>query len=120
MACACIHPLAADYFASEINETIIMEMADAMVATGMKDAGYEYVNVDAGYLTRQRDPTTGKLVVDKTRFPSGMRALADHVRRAAAAEGGAGRAPVLTRRVAPRATLPAAPILARPGLLPFP
>ena len=33
---------------------------------------------DAGYLTHERD-SSGKLVVDSERFPSGMRKLADHV-----------------------------------------
>ena len=56
-----------------------MEMADAMVSTGLRDVGYEYINVDAGYLQHDRDPTTGKLVVNKARFPSGMRKLADYI-----------------------------------------
>ncbi|MEE1042387.1 MAG: glycoside hydrolase family 27 protein, partial [Clostridia bacterium] len=30
-------------FASKINAKLIMEMADAMVEKGYKDAGYEYV-----------------------------------------------------------------------------
>jgi hypothetical protein len=54
-------------------------MADAMVSTGMAKAGYTYTNIDAGYLTRPRDSATSKLVVDKSRFPSGMRAVADHI-----------------------------------------
>jgi alpha-galactosidase len=53
-------------------------MADAMVSTGLAKAGYQYINVDAGYLTHTRD-STGKLVVNKEKFPSGMRALADHI-----------------------------------------
>ena len=35
-------------------------------------------SADAGYLTHERD-SSGKLVVDSKRFPSGMRKLADHV-----------------------------------------
>src|SRR3954469_17772435 len=31
---------------SATNETTIREMADAMVASGMKDAGYEYIRLD--------------------------------------------------------------------------
>jgi len=30
----------------KINETVIKEMADAMVSSGMKDVGYEYINLD--------------------------------------------------------------------------
>ena len=68
-----------NYFATEINETLIMEMADAMVQTGLRDVGYEYINVDAGYLQHERNATTGQLVVNKSRFPSGMRKLADYI-----------------------------------------
>lgn len=68
-----------NYFATEINETLIMQIADAMVLTGLRDVGYEYINVDAGYLQRERNVTTGQLVVNKDRFPSGMRSLADYI-----------------------------------------
>src|SRR3978361_236370 len=33
-------------FACNVNERLIRETADAMVSTGMKDAGYQFVNVD--------------------------------------------------------------------------
>ena len=36
-------------FASNINDVTIRAQADAMVASGMKAAGYEYVNIDAGW-----------------------------------------------------------------------
>jgi len=35
-----------NHFGCDVSETLIMEMADAMVASGMKDAGYEYVVID--------------------------------------------------------------------------
>ena len=35
-----------NYFANDINETVIMEMADAMVSTGLAKAGYTYINID--------------------------------------------------------------------------
>ena len=37
-----------NYFATHINETLLVEMADAMVHTGLAKAGFEYINVDAG------------------------------------------------------------------------
>jgi hypothetical protein len=37
-----------NYFATQINETLLVEMADAMVHTGLAKAGFEYINVDAG------------------------------------------------------------------------
>ena len=56
-----------------------MDMADRMAADGYKEAGYEYVNIDDCWASKQRDPKTMKLVPDPERFPSGMKALADYV-----------------------------------------
>jgi hypothetical protein len=67
-----------NYFATHINETLFREMADAMVQTGLAAAGFEYINVDAGYLVKQRN-ANGSLVADPALFPSGIRALADYV-----------------------------------------
>jgi len=61
-----------------ISERLYMEMADAMVAGGWRDAGYEYVDVDDCWLARARD-ASGRLAADPERFPSGIRALADYV-----------------------------------------
>lgn len=62
-----------------LSENLYMAMADRMAADGYRDAGYEYVNIDDCWLANQRDPQTGKLMPDPTRFPSGMKALADYV-----------------------------------------
>ena len=40
-----------NYFASDINETVFMEMADAMVSTGLAKLGYEYINVGAALVS---------------------------------------------------------------------
>lgn len=64
-------------FACEINEQLIRDTADAMVASGMKDAGYEFVNIDDCW-HGQRD-AQGFIQPDAKRFPSGMKALADYV-----------------------------------------
>ena len=61
-----------------INEALIRSTADAMVLSGMKDAGYEYVVVDAGWKATARD-AEGRLSADPDKFPSGMKALADYV-----------------------------------------
>jgi alpha-galactosidase len=64
-------------FGCDINETIIKEMADAMVETGMKKLGYEYIVIDDCWqIARKPD---GTIVADSTRFPSGIKALADYV-----------------------------------------
>ena len=53
----------------------IKEMALAMLANGMRAAGYRYLNLDDCWAGETRDPTTGKLRPDPTRFPSGIPAL---------------------------------------------
>jgi alpha-galactosidase len=64
-------------FACDVNEQLIRETADAMVASGLKDAGYQYVNIDDCW-QGERD-ARGFIQPDPKRFPSGMKALADYV-----------------------------------------
>jgi alpha-galactosidase len=64
-------------FGCDVSESLIRETADALVASGMKDAGYQYVVVDDCWQV-DRD-ASGRIVADPERFPSGMKALADYV-----------------------------------------
>jgi len=64
-------------FACEVSEQLIREIADAMVSSGLKEAGYQYVNIDDCWQVC-RD-AQGNIVADPTRFPSGIKALADYV-----------------------------------------
>lgn len=64
-------------FACNIDENLIRETTDAMVASGMRDAGYVYVNIDDCW-HGERDEN-GFIQPDAKRFPSGMKALADYV-----------------------------------------
>lgn len=64
-------------FACDINESMIREIADAMVETGLKDAGYEYIVIDDCW-HGQRD-SLGFIQADPQRFPSGIKALADYI-----------------------------------------
>ncbi|MFI5124474.1 MAG: glycoside hydrolase family 27 protein [Chitinophagales bacterium] len=60
-----------------VNEQVIRKTADAMVSSGMKDAGYEYVVIDDCWqIDRDSD---GNIVADPKKFPSGIKALADYV-----------------------------------------
>ncbi len=69
-----------NYFQCEkINENVIMETADAMVSSGMKDAGYEYIVIDDCWQVG-RDKN-GKIIVDQKKFPHGMKFLADYIHR---------------------------------------
>jgi alpha-galactosidase len=64
-------------FACNVNESLIRETADAMVSSGMRDAGYTYVVIDDCWQVG-RD-AQGNIIPDPERFPSGMKALADYV-----------------------------------------
>ncbi|WP_314588299.1 NPCBM/NEW2 domain-containing protein [Paenibacillus terrigena] len=65
-------------FGGNIDQWKIMAMADAMVENGMKDAGYEYINIDDNWMTGSRD-ASGNLVPDPVRFPDGIKGVADYV-----------------------------------------
>lgn len=64
-------------FACNVDEKLIREVADAMVSSGMKDAGYTYINIDDCW-HGDRD-SLGFIHPDPVRFPSGMKALADYI-----------------------------------------
>ncbi|GAP92717.1 putative alpha-galactosidase [Rosellinia necatrix] len=64
----------------DINETLILDAAKAMVEFGFKDAGYEYVNLDDCWSVKDgRDSETQQLVPDPERFPNGISGLADQI-----------------------------------------
>jgi alpha-galactosidase len=64
-------------FGCNVSETLVREVADAMVSSGMKDAGYQYIVIDDCWqVGRDRN---GTIVPDPERFKGGMKALADYV-----------------------------------------
>ncbi|MCQ2061946.1 MAG: carbohydrate-binding protein [Fibrobacter sp.] len=65
-------------FHENINENQIKEIADAMVNSGLKDAGYIYLNLDDNWMDTKRD-ASGALQNNPKTFPSGMKAIADYV-----------------------------------------
>jgi alpha-galactosidase len=65
-------------FGCGITEAQVREAADAMVSSGMRDAGYRYVVVDDCWFDPQRD-AAGNLRANPTKFPSGMKALGDYI-----------------------------------------
>ena len=64
-------------FQGNINEDIIKSIADAMVASGLKDAGYTYINIDDCWHGK-RD-ADGFIQADPKHFPHGIKALAAYV-----------------------------------------
>ena len=66
-----------NHFGCDVSEQLIRETADAMVTSGMRDAGYVYVNIDDCW-HGSRDEN-GFIRPDPERFPSGMKALAEYV-----------------------------------------
>lgn len=64
-------------FACNVSEQLVRETADAMVSSGMKDAGFQYVVIDDCWQVARDE--SGTIVADPQRFPSGMKALADYV-----------------------------------------
>lgn len=64
-------------FACDISQTLAVEIADALVSSGMKDAGYRFLNLDDCWQVSRDEQ--GEIVPDADRFAGGMKALADQV-----------------------------------------
>lgn len=60
-----------------ICDSLIIQQADAMVNTGLSDAGYNHVNIDDGFFGG-RD-SEGRLITHPQRFPAGLRPIVDHI-----------------------------------------
>lgn len=60
-----------------INDSLIKRQADAMVALGLDDVGYRYVNIDDGYFGGRGE--NGKLKIHSVRFPKGLKPVVDHI-----------------------------------------
>ncbi|EIN08646.1 glycoside hydrolase [Punctularia strigosozonata HHB-11173 SS5] len=65
-------------FQCNINEDLFLTTANLMVSLGLKDAGYHYINLDDCYALKNRT-SSGAIVEDPAKFPSGMRSLTDKI-----------------------------------------
>jgi alpha-galactosidase len=65
-------------FGCDVSASLIEQTALAMVTSGMKAAGYQYVNIDDCWLDSQR-AADGSLQADPAKFPDGIKAVADYV-----------------------------------------
>jgi len=59
-------------------EELLMEAADKIAESGLREAGYIYVNLDDGWLKPERDEN-GNLQIKEDRFPHGMKYLTDYI-----------------------------------------
>jgi alpha-galactosidase len=66
-----------NHFACNVSDSMLRGIADALATNGMKAAGYQFINIDDCWQVA-RD-TNGVIVADPTRFPNGIKALADYV-----------------------------------------
>ena len=64
-------------FLVNISEDIIKGQADAMVSKGLKDVGYQYINIDDGF-QYGRTPE-GKVRIHPKRFPNGLKVVSDYI-----------------------------------------
>jgi len=65
-------------FGTNISEALIKETADALVVSGMRDAGYVYLVLDDGWMSMERD-SAGNLVPDPKKFPGGLAKIVEYV-----------------------------------------
>lgn len=66
-------------FETNINEDLVKKTADIIVSSGMKDAGYQYIVLDDGWMVKDYRDQNGDLIPDPKKFPSGMKSLIDYV-----------------------------------------
>jgi alpha-galactosidase len=64
-----------NHFAGKVTEQDVKDAADALVSTGMRDAGYVYVNIDD---TWEGERDANGVLHTNSKFPD-MKALADYV-----------------------------------------
>ncbi len=65
-------------FGCNVSETLVEQTAAYLVSSGLKAAGYQYVNIDDCWMTSARS-SSGHLVPDPTRFPDGITGVANYV-----------------------------------------
>jgi hypothetical protein len=64
-------------FQCNVSDVLIRQIADAMVSSGMRDAGYGYIIIDDCWMSPRREK--GHLMPDPTTFPYGIKPLADYI-----------------------------------------
>jgi alpha-galactosidase len=65
-------------FKCGVTEALVEKTADAFVTSGLKAAGYRYVNIDDCWALPDRD-ASGALVPNPAKFPDGIKAVVDYI-----------------------------------------
>jgi alpha-galactosidase len=65
-------------FTNRLSDALVRQTADSMVSTGMRDIGYQYINIDDFWQLVERDDE-GNIQINKEKFPYGIKAVADYV-----------------------------------------
>jgi hypothetical protein len=65
-------------YGHNIDPSVIKAATDAIVKSGMKKAGYQYVNIDDGWWTGSRD-ANGNITIDTSKWPGGMQAITSYI-----------------------------------------
>ncbi|KAK7213638.1 hypothetical protein V2G26_020816 [Clonostachys chloroleuca] len=70
-------------YACDISEEVFLETGELMVSLGLRDLGYEYVNIDDCWSDKEkkRDEETKRIVVDSLKFPRGISYVADEIHK---------------------------------------
>jgi len=63
----------------DYNDTTIRQIADALVSTGLRDVGYEYVLIQECITPAGHRDSNGVMIPDPAKFPYGMANLADYI-----------------------------------------
>jgi alpha-galactosidase len=66
-------------FGSRVSAQSVCEMADALVSSGLKDCGYEYIVIDDCWSVKDQRDAHGDLIPDPQRFPDGIQPVAEYV-----------------------------------------
>ncbi|KAL1799261.1 hypothetical protein ACET3X_003298 [Alternaria dauci] len=66
-----------------INETVFLDTGALLISLGLKDLGYNYVNIDDCWSDKayQRDNITGRIRPDYIKFPYGIKHTADEIHK---------------------------------------
>ena len=64
----------------DVSESLLLDTAQIMVDSGLRDAGYNYVVLDDCWAAMARDEND-MLVVDRIKFPRGMNYVSDRLHK---------------------------------------